>query len=113
MRVPCDDCNWNEYDTINEGFKQGILKFPFTVKFYHDDFQSIDSYEEYKEILNRVIEFRIKTIKTGWALKYGLEYDGVEYKTLEEMDEKELLAFQDPRPGVNWQLEEITMKHLD
>jgi len=111
--IPCDDCNWCEYNTINEGFKENILNFPFTLKFYHDDFQSINNYNEYKKLFNEIIKFRIDTIKCGWALKYGLEYNNIEYDVLEDLNEKQLLNFKDPRLKVNWQLEDITKKNFD
>ena len=111
--VPCDDTNWNEYSTFNEGFKLNILTFPFTIKLYHDYFYNIENYEMFLKFYEKVIKFRIETIKHGWAIKYGTSYKDQEYTPLEDLSEKELLVWKDPRKNVKMNLDMLTEDDFD
>ena len=104
--IPCDDANWCEYQTYNEGFKLGVLQFPFSLKLHNNYFKNIKSYEDFIDILKKVIEFRNDVIKRGWAIKYGLEFQGKEYPELEDLTENELLNWKDPRPKARWSLDD-------
>lgn len=104
--IPCDDANWCEYQTYNEGFKLGVLQFPFSLKLHNNYFKSIKSYDDFIDIFKKVIEFRNDVIKRGWAIKYGLEFQGKEYPELEDLTENELLNWKDPRPKARWSLDD-------
>lgn len=112
IQVPCDDANFNEFITFDIGFKNNIFQFPFTIKLHHDSFLSLSSYDEFESILNRMIKYRVETIKKGWAIKYGLEYDNDEFPLLEDLSEKELLNWKDPRPDALHELEKLTEEDL-
>lgn len=113
VKVPCDDSNWVEYQTFNEGFKHDILKFPFTIKLYHDYFYNINDYDDFFELYSKIIEFRTDTIKLGWAIKYGICYKDVDYKQLEDLSEQELISWKDPRPMAKLNLDMLTEDDFD
>lgn len=113
IKVPCDDQNWNEYITFNEGFKLGVLTFPFTMKMYHDYFYNLDSYKDFEKVFSKIIEFRNDTIKNGWAIKYGLPYKDNEYRALDDLSEDELLVWRDPRPNAKLNLDMLTDEDFD
>ena len=102
--IPCDDSNWCEYQTYNEGFKLGVLQFPFSLKLHNNYFKELNNYEEFLKILKLVIDYRNDVIKRGWAIKYGFEFQGKEYPELEALSEKELINWVDPRPHARWSL---------
>ena len=104
LGVPCDDSNWCEYQTYNEGFKLGVLQFPFSLKLHNNYFKELNNYEEFLKILKLVIDYRNDVIKRGWAIKYGFEFQGKEYPELEALSEKELINWVDPRPHARWSL---------
>jgi len=112
VKVPCDDCNWNEYLTFNEGFKLNIFSFPFSIKLYHEYFLNINDYNSFLKLFNEIIKFRTSTIKLGWAIKYGLSYNDKDYALLEDLSEKELLQWYDPRDGSKYSLEKLTEEDL-
>ena len=112
IQVPSDDSNWCEFCTFNEGFKLGLFKFPFTIKLHHDNFLTINSYESFLEIYKKMIEFRSETIKNGWAVKYGLDYENTSYELLENLSESELITWKDPRPNVTISLDLIREEDL-
>jgi len=105
--IPCDDSNWCEYQTYKEGFNYGVLSFPFSLKLHNEYFKTLNSIEEFDDIMKRVIEFRCDEIKRGWAIKYGFAYKDVEYPELETLSEEELLNWKDPRGKVRWRLDDI------
>ncbi len=113
IKVPCDDANWNEYVTFNEGLKNNILSFPFTIKLYHDYFYGINSYEEFYELFSKIILFRTDTIKHGWCIKYGLPYKEFEYTPLEDLHEKQLIEWRDPRKDAKLNLDMLTEEDFD
>lgn len=106
VTIPCDDSNWCEYQTYNEGFKLGVLAFPFSLKLHNDYFKELNSYEEFISIMKLVIEFRCDVVKRGWAIKYGFEFQGKTYPELESLSERELLNWADPRIHARWSLED-------
>ncbi len=110
--IPCDDSNWCEYQTYNEGFKLGVLKFPFSLKLHNAYFKTLNSYEEFIDILKIVIDFRNDVIKRGWAIKYGLPFQGKEYPELESLSQEELLVWKDPRPHARYSLDDVQEKEL-
>ena len=112
-KVPCDDANWNEYSTFNEGFKLNLLIFPFTIKLYHDYFYNVENYEMFLKFYSEVIKFRTETIKHGWAIKYGISYKDNDYKPLEDLTEQELLVWRDPRKNVKMNLDMLTEEDFD
>jgi hypothetical protein len=59
-----------------------------------------------------MIEFRSETVKKGWAVKYGLEYDDKSYDLLENLNENELITWKDPRPNVAISLDLIREEDL-
>ena len=107
VAVPCDDSNWCEYCTFNEGFKLDVLKFPFSLKLHNNYFIEMKSYDEFIELFKKVIEFRNDIIKRGWAIKYGFEFQGNDYPELEELTEEQLLIWKDPRPKARYSLDDI------
>lgn len=112
IQIPCDDSNWCEFNTFNEGFKLELFKFPFTIKLHHDYFYTIESYEKFLEIFKKMISFRTDTIKLGWAIKYGLEYEDKSYDLLEDLNESQLITWKDPRPNATITLDMITEEDL-
>lgn len=110
--IPCDDSNWCEYMTYKEGFELGVLTFPFSLKLHNDHFMTLNSLDEYLDILSLVIEFRAKTIKKGWAIKYGFEYEDIKYPLLEDLDEAALLNWKDPRGKVRYYLDDVKPEDL-
>lgn len=113
VNVPCDDSNWAEYMTFNEGLKSGVLSFPFSVKLYHDYFYNINVYEDFFELYSKIITFRTETIKHGWCIKYGLPYKDYEYTPLEDLTENELLIWRDPRNDAKLNLDMLTEDDFD
>jgi len=113
IKVPCDDANWNEYQTFNEGFKLNIFSFPFSIKLYHDYFYNIDNYDHFLKLYSEIIKFRTETIKVGWAIKYGLPYKDTEYVPLENLKEDELINWRDPRKDAKMDLEMLTQDDFD
>lgn len=111
--VPCDDSNWCEFCTFNEGFKNKILNFPFSIKLHHDYFLTLDSYDDFLNIFNKMISFRVETIRQGWAIKYGTSYKNESYSLLEDLSEQELINWKDPRPNVTYSLDKVTTKDLN
>ena len=111
-KVPCDDSNWCEYMTFKEGFTRGIIEFPFTLKLHNDTFWKVDSIENFDEFIEAVIDFRVKTIKRGWAIKYGASYDDEDFPLLEDLSESELLNWKDPRSNARYKLDDITEHDL-
>ena len=111
-RIPCDDANFCEFCTFREALKNEVATFPFTVKLHRDVFLSIDSMDEFNEMFNKMLDFRIKTIKKGWAVKYGAESEGVQYPLLEDLDEEELLKWKDPRVYAKFSMDDIKEKDL-
>lgn len=111
-KVPCDDSNWCEYMTFSEAFNRDILSFPFTVKLHNDTFWSVKNINEYDDFLDSVIDFRIKTIKKGWAIKYGASYEDETFPLLEDLSEADLLNWKDPRGKVRYHLDDITEHDL-
>lgn len=112
VTIPCDDSNWCEYQTYKDGFNLGILQFPFSLKLHNDYFFQLDSYEEFEDIFSRVIEFRVNTIKKGWAIKYGFEYENIKYPLLEDLDKEILINWKDPRTHIRYNLDDIKLKDL-
>lgn len=112
IQVPCDDANFNEFVTFDLAFNHNIFNFPFTIKLHHNTFLSIESYDEFKTIFNRMIKYRIEIIKKGWAIKYGLEYDNENFPLLEDLSENELLNWKDPRSNALYNLEKLTEEDL-
>jgi len=110
--IPCDDSNWCEYQTYNEGFKLGILEYPFSLKLHRDYFKTINKYEDFEDILKKVIMFRNDEIKRGWAIKYGLSFHDTEYPELETLSERDLLSWVDPRPHARYDLDSIREEDL-
>ena len=113
IKIPCDDANWNEYQTFNEGFKLNVLAFPFTIKLYHDYFYNLEDYDHFLKLYSEIIKFRTETIKVGWAIKYGLPYKDHEYTPLEDLKEDELLNWRDPRKDAKLDLEMLTEDDFD
>lgn len=111
-QVPCDDTNFNEFVTFDLGFKNDIFKFPFTLKLHHNTFISINSYEEFLDIFKKMIKTRVDIVKKGWAIKYGLEYDDESFPLLEDLSEKELLEWKDPRQDAVFSLDKLTEEDL-
>ena len=111
-RVPCDDSNFCEYMTFLEALKNGVAKLPFTMKLHRDIFYRIESLSELEELFKKVLEFRIMTVKKGWAIKYGAESEGVQYPLLEDLDEEELLEWKDPRANARYSMDDIKEKDL-
>jgi hypothetical protein len=111
-QVPCDDSNFNEFVTFDIGFKNKIFGFPFTIKLHHDTFISLESYDEFVEIFNKMIKTRSEIVKKGWAIKYGVEYDNEEFSLLEDLSESELLEWKDPRQDVVYTLDKLTEDDL-
>ena len=70
VAVPCDDANWCEYQTYNEGFRLKALEFPFSLKLRNSYFKELRSYGDFLDLSTRVIRFRSDVIKRGWAIKY-------------------------------------------
>lgn len=112
LQVPSDDSNFNEFVTFDYAMKNELCEFPFTIKLYHDAFLSISSYNEFQNIFNKMIKYRIETIKKGWAIKYGVEYDGEEFPLLENLSEEELLEWKDPRQDASYNLNKLTEEDL-
>ena len=110
--VPCDDSNWCEYMTFKEGFNQNVLTFPFSLKLHNNCFKTLHNFEEFNQILKKVIDFRVNTIKKGWAIKYGLRYDGKEYPELESLSEAELISWRDPRVHARYSFDDIKEEEL-
>lgn len=108
--VPCDDANWNEYMTFKMGFENNVLEYPFSMKLHNNTFFQIENYSDFEYVFNMIIEFRTKTIKKGWAIKYGLEYEGVKYPMLEDLSEIELINWVDPRAHARYRLNDLTMQ---
>ena len=59
-----------------------------------------------------MISFRTDTIKLGWAIKYGLEYEDKSYDLLEDLNESQLITWKDPRPNATITLDMITEEDL-
>lgn len=112
VQIPCDDSNWCEFCTFNEGFKLNVLNFPFSIKLHHDYFYTLESYEEFLSIFKKMIDFRTEIVKHGWAIKYGLDYKSESYKLLEEMTEEELVNWKDPRSNATYTLDKVTLEDL-
>lgn len=113
IKIPCDDANWNEYLTFNEGLKNNILSFPFTMKLYHDYFLNFNSYDDFYELFSMVVKFRTETIKHGWAIKYGIPYKDIEYEPLEDLNENKLINWKDPRKFAKITLDMLTEDDFD
>ena len=113
VKIECDDSNWNEYQTFNEGFKLNLFSFPFSMKLYHDYFYNIKNYDHFLKLFSEVIKFRTNTIKLGWAIKYGLPYKDEDHPSLEDLSEEELINWKDPRKNAKMSLENLTEKDFD
>lgn len=112
IEVPCDDSNWCEFSTFNEGFKLNLFKFPFTVKLHHNYFYSIDNYEQFLIIFKKMISYRTDVVKLGWAIKYGLEYEDKIYDLLEDLNEEQLINWKDPRSNAILNLDDLTEEDI-
>lgn len=110
--IPCDDSNWCEYLTFKEGFELGVLNFPFSIKLHNNYFYNINSYEEFLHIFKLIIDFRTYTIKKGWAIKYGVIFENIEYPSLENLSEEQLINWCDPRGNVKYNLKDIKIEDL-
>lgn len=110
--IPCDDSNWCEFLTFKEGIELGVLEFPFSIKLHNNYFYNIESYDIFLSIMKQMIDFRIKTIKKGWAIKYGVIFENVEYPDLESLSEIELINWVDPRGKARYNLNEIKIEDL-
>jgi hypothetical protein len=113
VNIPSDDSNWCEMCTFKEGFQNNILSFPFSIKLHHDFFLTLNSYDEFLNIFNKMIIFRTDTIKLGWAIKYGTSYNDEDYESLENMTEYQLVHWVDPRPNVTYSLDKVTERDLN
>ena len=97
---------------MKEGISRGIIEFPFTMKLFEDTFWRVEDEVDFENLLDQVVEFRLKTIKKAWAIKYGVSYEGVDYPNLEDLSEQELLSWKDPRENVKYSLDDISEHDL-
>ena len=107
-KIPCDDSNWCEYETFKMGIEKGILEYPFTLKLFESTFWSVETKDEFDIFMEKVVDFRIKTIKRGWAIKYGASYEDEDFPALEDLNEFQLITWKDPRPQAVMKLDMIT-----
>ena len=82
------------------------------MKLHNNYFTRLHNYEEFTEILKKVIDFRVNTIKKGWAIKYGLRYDGKDYPELESLNENELIGWKDPRLHARYSFDDIKEEEI-
>lgn len=109
VKIVCDDVRYIEYHNFYEAMKMGITKFPFTIMPSPDTFLSINNIEEFEELYKKILDFRIDNKKRCWAIQYGFSYKDDEYEQLENLTERELMNWKDPRKNAKYTLDDITM----
>ena len=109
IKIVCDDIRYIEYQNFYEAMKLGIIKFPCTIMPSQETFLSIKTFEQFEDLYKKILEFRIDNKKRCWAIQYGFSYKDVDYEQLENLTEKQLKEWKDPRNGAKYTLDDITM----
>ena len=112
IKIVCDDIRYLEYHNFYEAMKLNVINFPCTIMPSQENFLSIKTFEQFEELYKQILKFRLDNKKRCWAIQYGFSYQDSNYEQLENLTEKELINWKDPRKDAKYTLNDVTMEMM-